>query len=182
VVDAGVDPVDGRGLEAEMDSLLSRLADDLSELAMIKLLPRAKELYEKLHPETKHGGNRERDARSATWPSFADFVASRTGISKRTVYNRLEKSERLATLDSVAEDQCYGSGIANQLGLLIRIAQIPEGAFQRNPSANGVIRTVARAPRFDGCQSRRRRRGRHARSVGLRLKDARCYRSGTNLG
>ncbi len=54
--------------------------------------------------------------------------------------------------------------------------------MQSNPSANGVGRTSARPLRFDRCQSRRRRRGRCAQSVGLRAKDARCYGSGRDRG
>jgi hypothetical protein len=131
--DVGIDPRDSRGVESELERLISRLADDMSELAMLKLLPRAKELYEQLHPETRHGGHREvQVAKPATWPSFVGYVAARTGISKRSVYNRLEHAERLVTLDPVAEESCFGSAIANQVGLLVRVAQVPKATLQQD--------------------------------------------------
>ena len=127
-----VDPLDDRAVEDELNGLIARMADDMSELATIKLLPRAKELYERLHPETRHGGHREQVARSATWPSFAGYVAAHTGISSRTVYTRLETAEKLGTLDPAAEAACFGTGLANQIGLLVRIARIPDRATQQD--------------------------------------------------
>jgi protein gp37 len=127
-----IDLLDSRGLENELNGVIGRLADDMSELALVKLLPRAKELYERLHPETRHGGPRDQVARSATWPSFATYVAAQTGISKRTVYTRLEIGEQLVTLDPAAEVASFGMGLANQIGLLVRIARIPDGTAQRD--------------------------------------------------
>lgn len=127
-----IDPLDGRAAEDELNGLIARLADDMSELATVKLLPRAKEIYERLHPDTRHGGHREQVAKPATWPSFATYVAAQTGISKRTVYTRLEIAEQLVTLDPAAEAACFGTGLANQIGLLTRIARLPDSAAQQD--------------------------------------------------
>ncbi len=128
-----LDPLDGRGIEGALENIIARFTDDLSELARIKLLPHAKTLYEQLHPETKHGGNREQQvAKPATWPSFATYIAQRSGISQRSVYSRLKTAEQLATLDEKAEHACYGNPIANQISLLVRVARLPKGGLQRD--------------------------------------------------
>lgn len=130
---AGVDAGDGRGIEDELESLISRLTDDMSELAIIKLLPRAKKLYEDLHPETKHGGAREEQVtKDGTCPTFAKFVAQRTGIAPSTVYNKLERAAELEALDREAEDLCYGTALANRIGLVIRVARIPKKELHRD--------------------------------------------------
>lgn len=129
----GIDPNDASGLAGELEAAVTRLTDDLSELAKVMTLPYAKGLYEELHPETKHGGIRdEQSAKPATWPCFAVYVAQRTGFSERTIYNRLKTAEQLATLDEKTVMACYCSPIANQLPLLARIAKLPQSSLQRD--------------------------------------------------
>lgn len=128
---ADCDLLDSREIESQLGRLISSLTDDMSALAMLKLLPRAKALYEQLHPDARHGGNRQ-VAKSANCPSFAKYVADHTGISQRSVYTRLENAERLATLDPQAETACFGCSIANKVGLLVRVAQLPEAEIQQD--------------------------------------------------
>src|SRR6187431_1214851 len=65
--------------DQELQQILRRLTTDMSALARVKALPRAKTLYEALHPETRHGGDhrpRKQDPGSGSWPCFADHVAA----------------------------------------------------------------------------------------------------------
>ena len=118
-------------IEQQLEQVFHRLTGDLSELAHVKLLPRAKALYERLHPETRHGGPRQ-VAKVAAWPSFGLHLAERIGVSERTAYRRVEVGEALEKLDSEAEQLCYGTPLANQLGLLVRIAAIPKPELHRD--------------------------------------------------
>lgn len=116
-----------QSLSMRLEALMSRLTTEMSELALVKLLPKAKELYEELHPETRHGGTRRKQAAiMATCPSFVTYIAERTGLSTRTVSRRLEQAEALSGLDGEAEKACCGTSLANQLALLVRIAAIPQ--------------------------------------------------------
>ncbi len=130
---AGVDTMDSRAMEAELDGLISHLTNDGSKLALARLLPRAKKLYEDMHPETKHGGLRaDQVTNSRTWPPFAEFVAQRAGIAASTVYAKLKEADALGGLDAVAEERCYGTALANQIGMVKRIARIPQKQVQRD--------------------------------------------------
>ena len=66
-------------------------------------LARRKEIYEALHPETKHGGapgkaggGKEPLAKSAPSASFAKDTAARTGLSTRTIYSDVQIARKLA--------------------------------------------------------------------------------------
>lgn len=129
----GSAPSHNRLLEDELDRLILRLMGDMSELAMVRLLPKAKALYEDLHPETKHGGERnDQVTKNRTWPSFAKFISKKAGLSPSTVYGKLNRAEELETLDTEAEGLCYGSSLANNIGLVVRIARIPQKELHRD--------------------------------------------------
>lgn len=132
--DAEVTPLSGpaaREAETRLEALLDRLTQEHSDFAMARVLPEAKRLYEQLHPETTHGGDRQ-VARNATWPRFTLHVAHRTGRSEGTVRNRLQAGEALTALDPEAAEMAYGTALANQLGLLVRIAAIQKPEFHRD--------------------------------------------------
>ncbi|HET9954540.1 MAG TPA: hypothetical protein VFQ61_08545 [Polyangiaceae bacterium] len=79
---------DRRSEEQELQQILRRLTTDMSALAKVKALPRAKVLYESLHPETRHGGDRitaKQVSNSRTWSTFTKHVADTCGISQSTV-------------------------------------------------------------------------------------------------
>ncbi len=124
-------PKDHREVEQQLDQILGRLTGDMSDLAIVKLLPKAKLLYETIHPETRHGGAK-RVAKMASWPSFAVYLAQRTGMSERTAYRRIEAGEALEKLDHEAERGCYGTRLSNQLSFLVRIAAIPKDELHRD--------------------------------------------------
>lgn len=130
--------------ESQLESILHRLAAEQSELAICLSLPKAKHLYELTHPEARHGGRREQDAKSATC-SFADLVAARTGMARRTVYRRLEAGEALRTLDHEAERNCIGTPLANRMGVMLRIAAIDAPRVQR-----AIVEAFGRSSREGG--------------------------------
>ncbi len=118
-------------VEHQLEQIFLRLTGELSDLTRVKLLPKAKLLYETLHPETRHGGAKQ-VARMAAWPSFSVHLAERWGVSERTAYRRIEAGEALEKLDSEAERLCYGTPLASKLGLLVRVAAIPKPELHRD--------------------------------------------------
>lgn len=79
----------------EIDENLCRA--ELTAADRADYIARRKGIYEALHPETKHGGDRKGDqvANSAT-RSFADDTAAKTGASARTVRQDAERGEKIA--------------------------------------------------------------------------------------
>lgn len=84
---------------AEIDENFVRTA--LSGAEQGKLLSRRKQIYETLHPEKRHGGDRKSEKIKATncrddrVKSFAEDTAEKLGISPRTVERRVWVAEHL---------------------------------------------------------------------------------------
>ena len=89
---------------AEIDENFVR--KDLSDDEFRELLLRRKEIYERLHPETKAGiaqavgmnravGNNVADKMSATSKSFVDDTADKLGVDPRTVRRELQTAKNL---------------------------------------------------------------------------------------
>ena len=93
----------------ELDELHAELAEidenvvrtGLSELELGELLARRKKIYEALHPETKHGGDRKSEeikstnCRDDSAKSFAEDTAEKMGVSPRTVERSVQIAENL---------------------------------------------------------------------------------------
>ena len=93
----------------ELDELHAELAEidenvvrtGLSELELGELLARRKKIYEALHPETKHGGDRcsakskTTNCRDASTKSFAEDTAEKMGVSPRTVERSVQIAENM---------------------------------------------------------------------------------------
>lgn len=92
-----LDPVQAKIME--IDENLFRTSP--SDLELGQLLARRKKLYEELHPEKRHGGDRRSAAvkppncRDGQVKSFAEDTAELLGISPRTVERRVQIAERL---------------------------------------------------------------------------------------
>ena len=93
----------------ELDKLHAELAEidenvvrtGLSDLELSELLARRKKIYETLHPETRHGGDRCSEkskatkCRDASVKSFAQDTAEKMGVSPRTVERSVQIAENL---------------------------------------------------------------------------------------
>ena len=80
---------------------------NLSDAERILHVARRKELYEKLHPETKHGGDRRSaGARSSSQnenlKAFVADLAVKTGKGRSTVARDVTRAKKVAVLDDIA--------------------------------------------------------------------------------
>jgi len=80
---------------AEIDENFVR--KDLSDEEFREMLLRRKEIYESLHPETKHGGDRSKRTKCPfdTAKSFADDTAEKWGVDPRTVRREIQTAKNL---------------------------------------------------------------------------------------
>lgn len=84
---------------AEIDENLIR--NELHWFDRDKHLTRRKEIYEALHPETKHGGDRKSEETKSNGnnfhlidiPSFAEDTATKTGVTDRTIRNSIQRAQ-----------------------------------------------------------------------------------------
>jgi len=86
------------GLQAELAEIDENFVrKDLSDNEFRELLLRRKEIYESLHPETKHGGDRSKRTKCpfATAKSFADDTAEKWGVDPRTVRREIQTAKNL---------------------------------------------------------------------------------------
>lgn len=90
------------GLQAELAEIDENFVrKGLSEIEYGDLLLKRKELYESLHPEARHGGDRKSDEiKRPKWPldsekSFVDDVAEKTGKGKRTIRRQIQIAKNL---------------------------------------------------------------------------------------
>lgn len=90
-------------LLAEIDENLIRA--ELSPAELTLHLSRRKELYEKFHPETKHGGDRKSDARSnrrnGDLKRFTKDTAKKTGRSERTIQRAAFRARKVVVLPQI---------------------------------------------------------------------------------
>jgi ParB family chromosome partitioning protein len=84
---------------AEIDENLVRA--DLTPGERALHLAERKRLYEKLHPETKHGGDRKSAGstrQNGDLIRFTQDAADKTGRSERTVQRELERADKISDL------------------------------------------------------------------------------------
>ncbi|MDE6840717.1 MAG: ParB N-terminal domain-containing protein [Oscillospiraceae bacterium] len=92
---------------SSLDGLLAELAEidenfvrrDLSDAEFRELLLHRKEIYESLHPEAKHGGDRSKRTKCpfASAKSFADDTADKWGVDPRTVRREIQTAKNLTS-------------------------------------------------------------------------------------
>lgn len=109
----------------EIDENLARA--ELSALDRARFLAARKEIYERLHPETRHGGARagKQAANLATCSepaAFAEDAGQRTGLSQRTVRRAVRIGTELAPELANALD---GTPLADRQRDLERLAGLP---------------------------------------------------------
>ena len=99
-IECTVSDLDGLQVElAEIDENFVR--KDLSDDEFRELLLRRKEIYESLHPETKHGGDRKSEKiKSAkctfdSVKSFVDDTAEKLGVDPSTVRREIQTAKNL---------------------------------------------------------------------------------------
>lgn len=90
---------------SSLDGLLAELAEidenfvrrDLSDTEFRELLLHRKEIYESLHPETKHGGDRSKRTKCPFAPakSFADDTADKWGVDPRTIRREIQTAKNM---------------------------------------------------------------------------------------
>ena len=90
------------GLMAEMAELDENFVRaKLSQIELSKLLMRRKEIYEMLHPEVKHGGDRKSEkiktakCRFDSVKPFSEDTADKWGVDKRTVERQVQIAKNL---------------------------------------------------------------------------------------
>lgn len=91
------------GLQAELAEIDENIVrSDISALEYGEILLRRKEIYETLHPETKHGGDRKSEGikatkcRFETARSFAQDTAEKLGVTPRTVERQIQTAKNLS--------------------------------------------------------------------------------------
>lgn len=90
---------DDRAELAEIDENLERA--DLSPAERALHVGRRKELYEKLHPETKHGATGRRGKKDAKFASFTETTAKATGQSKRKIALDATRARQVVVLADI---------------------------------------------------------------------------------
>jgi ParB-like chromosome segregation protein Spo0J len=117
-------------LLAEVDENLVRA--DLSPAERAMHVARRKVLYEKLHPETKHGGDRKSAtaksrSQNENLKTFAADSAQKTGKSRATVARDWTRANKVVVLADIV-------GTALDEGAEIdALAKLPDGATKRRP-------------------------------------------------
>jgi ParB family chromosome partitioning protein len=110
---------------AEIDENLIR--NELHWIEQGKALSRRKEIYELLHPETKHNakfkGNqfRPKEIISSEQKTFTEDTAEKTGVTARTVRSSIQRAEKIAP---ELEEQIIKLDISKTEGT--ELARLPE--------------------------------------------------------
>jgi N6-adenosine-specific RNA methylase IME4 len=108
---------------AEIDENLIR--NELTVLERSEHLDRRKEIYEALHPESKHGGTKGNQhtgkIQNSDLTSFVDDTASKTGRSRSSVAEEVQIGKRLAP---DVKEKLRGTEVADRKQDLLTIAQL----------------------------------------------------------
>lgn len=142
-------------IEAQIDEIDENLArHELNALDRAIFLAKRKALYEQMHPATAHGGDRKSRKAQAEIKSqtlrlgfsrrFTKDVASRVGLSERTIQLAVNLAEKL---DAATIEALRNSPLRHNQRELMALAEI-EPERQRNLAAlirDGEAKTVAQA-------------------------------------
>lgn len=122
-IEATICELDGlRGELAEIDENLAR--NELTALERGEHLARRKEIYEALHPQTKHGGDRKSSESKGQdvhlIPAFSEDAALKTGQSARTI----RRAVKVAELPEDERDALRSTPVANSQKDLLALASM----------------------------------------------------------
>ena len=121
---------------------------NLSDAERILHVARRKELYEKLHPETKHGGDRrsagaKSSSQNENLKAFVADIAVKTGKGRSTVARDVTRAKKVAVLDDIA-------------GTCLALGKLPEGEQRKLATAARAgekVSAKARKPRQKGADT-----------------------------
>lgn len=112
---------------AEIDENLVRR--DLSVLERAEHLARRKELYEAIHPETKHGGDRKSETAKIKIrnpdldsDSFVDDAAKKTGRGRTAIAEEIQIGK---AIPQKVRDELRNTDVANKKTELLALAALP---------------------------------------------------------
>lgn len=119
--------LDLKGLQKELAEIDENLVrSELTELQRAMYLARRKEIYEEIHPTTKHGGSRTSYKKSQVVTNttcFTKEASSQTGKSESSV----EKSVKIGkSLSKPAKAKLEGTSIADNKSELLALAKVPK--------------------------------------------------------
>lgn len=126
----------------EIDENLYRA--ELTELDLAVFLAEKKRLYEKLHPQAKHGGDRKSDQVAIFGdliPRFSEEACARLGMSERSLQRTLAR----AALPADVRARIAGTPIANRGSDLDTLLKMPPE--QRLAALDLVLGAAEGAPR-----------------------------------
>lgn len=84
---------------AEIDENLAR--GDLSPAERAIHVQKRKEVYERRHPETKHGATGRRGKKDVNFTSFSDDTSAKTGRSKSSIEKDSARARKIARINEV---------------------------------------------------------------------------------
>jgi ParB family chromosome partitioning protein len=154
--------VDFAGLQAEMAMIDENLMrNELTDLELAEQLYRRKAIYETLHEETKHGGNRRQDPDSGSCPrvpAFLDNAARITGRGRTTIGDYVQIAKHL---DPEVKATLRHTPMANRKTDLLTLAKMkPEAqrtlaktiVEEHSPSVAKVVHTLQQKKREEDIQ------------------------------
>jgi ParB-like chromosome segregation protein Spo0J len=144
----------------EFDDLHAELAEIDENLIRCNLTPaqeasaisRRKAIYEELHPETKHGGDRKSDQVANSATRFTEATADATGKAERTIRQAAARGEVLGddlndiagtSLDKGVELDALAKMGASERKVIIDRAKDGEDVSARAPRIDGDIKNRA---------------------------------------
>lgn len=130
------------------ENLIRRILPALERAEQLK---RRKEIYEAIHPETKHGaapgkkgGKGGKASKVATVATFADDTADKTGVSARGVREYVRVAEQL---DPHAKASIAGTAAADSITELTKLARLGPEKQRQVAAAVAKGKTVKAATR-----------------------------------
>lgn len=105
----------GNEIEAKIEEIDDNFQNELVVLEKGILLLRRKELYERLHPEVCHGGDRKSEKISSRQSGdlklrFTEATSKRLGVPERSIQRAISRAERISV---AARKQLLGTPLAN---------------------------------------------------------------------